>query len=353
VEYCNGGSDTQWGGLRARRGHGAPYNVKYWFVGNELYMFGRGLARGAEGCAAQSRLFSQAMKNADPSIRLVACTNFVPFISTPGWNEALLPAGRGMFDCCSVHDYVLGHVSLKSDDDMGPVARAPTQKILGVLQAARRSVDGETGKATPLGIVFDEWNINWGLTGSVCMGLYVAGFLNLLCREAGRLGIEMANFFQPITEGAIKVTPLAASLDSAGLVFDLFKAHRGNRLLELPGLPAAGDLDACASVTPGLTEVWVTLVNRSVDAEHVVELDFKNAGRPVEPSAKLLVARDVTREQSIFDERTETLAVAGGRRVSVRLPRFSIVRVHAGVACHNPSASPAAAGAAGLPVAGL
>merc|ERR1711933_638093 len=37
VEYCNGDAETtHWGRVRAARGHPKPYNVKYWYLGNEI-----------------------------------------------------------------------------------------------------------------------------------------------------------------------------------------------------------------------------------------------------------------------------------------------------------------------------
>ena len=36
VEYCNGNTSTIWGALRAARGHPEPYNVKIWYLGNEI-----------------------------------------------------------------------------------------------------------------------------------------------------------------------------------------------------------------------------------------------------------------------------------------------------------------------------
>ena len=35
IEFCNGSTDTQWGALRARMGHPAPFNLKYLGIGNE------------------------------------------------------------------------------------------------------------------------------------------------------------------------------------------------------------------------------------------------------------------------------------------------------------------------------
>ena len=35
IEFCNGGTDTEWGALRAKFGHPAPFNLKYLGIGNE------------------------------------------------------------------------------------------------------------------------------------------------------------------------------------------------------------------------------------------------------------------------------------------------------------------------------
>ncbi|MCU0521611.1 MAG: alpha-N-arabinofuranosidase, partial [Anaerolineae bacterium] len=37
VEYCNGGSETPMGQLRAQNGHPEPYDVRIWEIGNEIY----------------------------------------------------------------------------------------------------------------------------------------------------------------------------------------------------------------------------------------------------------------------------------------------------------------------------
>ena len=35
IEYANGPVDSVWGGLRAKNGHPAPFNLKYIEIGNE------------------------------------------------------------------------------------------------------------------------------------------------------------------------------------------------------------------------------------------------------------------------------------------------------------------------------
>jgi hypothetical protein len=102
--------------------------------------------------------------------------------------------------------------------------------------------------------------------------------LNLLCREAPELGVGLAFYFQPVTEGAIRVSPNATEPDEAGKVFAAFGAHQGNRLIRTP-LPEAGEaIDLCASLSPDGQSMVITIVNRdSVDRVAELEpVDFKH-----------------------------------------------------------------------------
>ena len=63
VEYANGSTETRWGALRAKNGHPAPYHVKYWQIGNEVDVSDYGNS---------VRAFAEAMKKADPSIKLMS-----------------------------------------------------------------------------------------------------------------------------------------------------------------------------------------------------------------------------------------------------------------------------------------
>jgi hypothetical protein len=54
-----------------------------------------------------------------------------------------------------------------------------------------------------------------------------------MIREAERVDLVAASYFQPITEGAINVGPLTSSLEADGEVIALFAGHQGNRLIEI------------------------------------------------------------------------------------------------------------------------
>lgn len=62
IEFANGGTDTKWGGLRAKMGHPAPFNLKYIGIGNEQW-----------GPLYPERLepFLKAIRKAHPEIKVV------------------------------------------------------------------------------------------------------------------------------------------------------------------------------------------------------------------------------------------------------------------------------------------
>jgi alpha-N-arabinofuranosidase len=63
VEYFNGAASTTWGAKRASNGHAEPYKVKYWQIGNEV---------GGEGYDDSLKAVAEAMKAADPSIKILS-----------------------------------------------------------------------------------------------------------------------------------------------------------------------------------------------------------------------------------------------------------------------------------------
>lgn len=133
VEYCNGDVNTPMGRQRAANGHPAPYHVKFWGIGNEMwgitYQYG---AMKPSQYAYKHNQFATAMKQVDPNIRLIASgampdtmtgskealslgTNLVPPYLSPGdWSGLLFSNCFNHFDLMSDHYYNYGatHFSL-------------------------------------------------------------------------------------------------------------------------------------------------------------------------------------------------------------------------------------------------
>jgi len=97
IEYFNGNADTQWGQMRAKNGHPAPYHVKYWQIGNEI---------GAPDYDASLQAFGKAMRRADPSIKILS--------SFPTPNT--LRMAEGELDYLSPHHYTVGDLNGTEED---------------------------------------------------------------------------------------------------------------------------------------------------------------------------------------------------------------------------------------------
>lgn len=317
VEYCNGDASTQWGKVRCDRGYIEPFHVGWWFVGNELAYFGRGKASGAAGCAAQSRLFGEAMKQADPDIHLVPSTYFVNGKASAEWNSPLLESMGPLTHSVSTHQYILDQLPLKTEADFSALIKAPAQNSLVMLRMARDFTDRKLPAGQHAGITFDEWNTIWGNQGTVPMGLYVASMLNMLCREAGPLGLEMACFFMPVNEGAIKVFPFSAKLDAAGQVFELYKVHQGNRLLQLQN---KDEVDLCASQTPDASQINITMVN-GITGKQTIEFYFAGASgfEPSKAIVRHLIPKTINIAETVFNDEEKKVQRNRGGNYAVHL----------------------------------
>lgn len=63
IEYANGGTDTEWGAVRAQNGHPEPFNLKYLAVGNENWM---------ENYWERFDVIYNAIKEAHPEITVIS-----------------------------------------------------------------------------------------------------------------------------------------------------------------------------------------------------------------------------------------------------------------------------------------
>ncbi|GGD78536.1 alpha-L-arabinofuranosidase C-terminal domain-containing protein [Paenibacillus nasutitermitis] len=100
LEYCNGDADTVYGAMRVRNGHPAPYGVKYWEIGNEIYGEWQHGHCTAEEFGHRYNRFAAAMKQVDPDIVLLACGD-----CNPEWNRTLLGIAAEHMDMLTLHIY--------------------------------------------------------------------------------------------------------------------------------------------------------------------------------------------------------------------------------------------------------
>jgi alpha-N-arabinofuranosidase len=127
VEYMNGSVNTYMGAKRAKNGHPAPYHVKFWNIGNEpwgAWQLGR---TDTKYFMMKHNEFAKAMRQADPSITLIASGlmlqndnvppesrakyigNLGPLYGTDSdWDGSFLKSCMGNFDIIAEHWYAGG-----------------------------------------------------------------------------------------------------------------------------------------------------------------------------------------------------------------------------------------------------
>ena len=96
VEYFNGAANTKWGRVRAENGHPEPYHIRYWQIGNEI---------GGATYDDSVKAFAEAMKSADPSIKILS--------SFPSADT--LKLGGGYLDYLCPHHYEVGDLVTEED----------------------------------------------------------------------------------------------------------------------------------------------------------------------------------------------------------------------------------------------
>ena len=179
VEYCNAGPDTRWGALRAKNGHREPYGVKYWQIGNEVDV---------PDYNNTVRSFADAMRSADPSVKLIS--------SFP--TASLLAAAGTAFDLLAPHHYEI--------DDL--VHEDRSFKTLREWIASADDGKDRRVAVTEWNTTAGDWGLRRGMLQTLANGLSVARYLNLLQRYADLVEIgNRSNFADSFGSGFLVTGP--------------------------------------------------------------------------------------------------------------------------------------------------
>jgi alpha-N-arabinofuranosidase len=309
VEYTNYAGDTQLARLRATNGHPAPYGVRYWGLGNEVYGAWQMGHRPAAQYAADAREHAAFMRRVDPSIRLVGVGRG-PTSAGEAWTRAVLEQAGPLLDYVSIHLYGASrhlYTAPHGDDDYEAVVAQPlffeeelrAYADLVALEARR------AGVSRPLALALDEWNIrhlepaDWpvpqpGEGGGIAPrdvpatdpaavrrvrvnrwsprtaadALFYAGVFHALQRLSGHaVPVGMANTVNLINANAlIAVRPRGVVKSATYYVWDLYQNRTGPIALSVtvegpsilqaircsPHLDAEGQFHTCPGIVPYL-----------------------------------------------------------------------------------------------------
>ena len=298
VEYCNRGTDTIGGSWRAKNGHGKPYDIKYWCVGNEMFgPWQLGFMQLSHYVQKHNRV-AQAMWAVDPSIKLIGVGSLGEFNrrndpeQKVGWTEGMLADCANLMNYISEHFYrgrtpwapedpnIVGHAALlKQSIVQKAEGHRKLQKRLGLLDTR------------PVPIAMDEWNY-WhqpyvygelGCQYDLADALGVAAGLHEYYRNSDI--IQMAHYAQTVNViGCIKTTKTAAFFDATALPLMLYRHEYGSIPIEVTGDHAASSLDVAAAWTTDRKAVTIGVVNPNTEAKALelkldgIKLDAKGTG---------------------------------------------------------------------------
>jgi len=257
VEYVNGAADTPLGRLRAANGHPAPYNVKWWGIGNEMYGSWQFGYMALKQYVIKHNMFAKAMRAVDPTITLLA-TGATPdemtvnrlslgltgkvvsdYGSDADWTGALLANCLDNIDVMSEHFYSYDHERFDlSQNKRVPVeeplvdaAYRPANRVRGKVEAYEeysRRIPGL--KTKPLPIAIDEWALT-RLPANLKQTLANALVFHEMFRHTDL--IRMAG--HTMGTSSIEFNATDAALNTTGLLFQLYRDHFGTVPVEVDG----------------------------------------------------------------------------------------------------------------------
>ena len=370
VEYCNVNRGTRWSDLRRSHGYEQPHNVRYWCLGNEMdgpwqmgQMTGRDYGRKAVDTARQIRVI-------DRNVCLIACgssgTNMPQYLV---WDREVLEECYDQVDGLSLHAYYGNTQTLTGNSSARYLAMnldmdrqiAEAAAVCDYVQAMRRS-------SKRLWLSFDEWNVWYrARNGAAVNGnrafapklleevynledaLLVGGFVNTLLRNSDRVRVaclaQLVNVIAPLMTndtGVLRQSifyPYSWALKYArGRVLDL-RVESDTYPIRATGLQAdfarnadVPFVDIVATLNPENGEACVFMLNRDLDAEREVVLDWRETTPTRVLTCETLTGNDL-KAFNTFEQPQRVVpraldAPKPGSRMTFKLPARSYTVMH-------------------------
>lgn len=257
VEYVNGSPESPMGKLRAANGYPAPYNVKWWGIGNEMYgpwQFGHMVLK---QYVIKHNMFANAMRSVDPSITLLG-TGATPdemtvngislgltgkvaaeFGTEADWTGGLIANCLDNIDVMSEHYYSYDHQRFDLTQNKRVAVEEPlVDTLYRPANRVREKVEAyeEYSRHFPnlqakrLQIAIDEWAFT-RLPANLKQTLANALVFHEMFRHTDL--IRMAG--HTMGTSSIEFNATDAALNTTGLLFQLYREHFGTVPVEVDG----------------------------------------------------------------------------------------------------------------------
>ncbi len=332
VSYANDPDNAE----RRANGASAPYNIKIWQLGNETSYGNGGFTK--DQSIEHTIEFAKAMKQRDPSIRLIGWGDRGK-PTEPLWAADLLDRAGDYLDYVAIHmmqqrprqpDSVLNSLRYQQEPEQAwnellELSRAIEVRIqeLEEVMSARKSSAGIA--VTEGHLSLRPHNIN-PILQEWLTGVFHARSMNIYQRHGARVKIATACDFcgtRWTTNGVMLQVPRGVTyLMPAGSVMKLFKAHNGTHGVAVKACPS--DLDIAASRAADRMFLHVANVKYGGSATAT----FAVAGNVITGGRVFLIAAEVLR-QSVNEDQPKVFepvekALPSGSPLSWSFPPGSV-----------------------------
>lgn len=330
VEYCNGPATSKYGSMRAANGHPAPYGVKLWEIGNEIW---GDWVRGHSDAATYARnynRYAQAMRAIDPSIKLIAVGD-----NDMSWNQIVLRAAGPNIDYLAIHHY---YGRRESRGDTSNLMAQPL--FFERFYANFQQLLGQLGLGGRIKLAINEWGLDLDSEQQYSMesALYGARLMNVFERSGDIVAMSaVSDLVNGWPGGIIQAGRRSVFVSPVYLVNQLYAQHRGEVVLanrvDGPTFNTAREgtnvpyLDAVASRTADGKTIFIKAVNTSLTTALTTTITIQ--GAVPEPRSEMEtvsapsinVANNFSQPNAVSINRR---TVASGRTFVVSLPKHSV-----------------------------
>lgn len=157
IEYANGPLGSTWADMRAANGRAEPFDIKTWFLGNEMdgpWQIGH---RDAHAYGALAARTAKALRQFNPKVELVACGSSHYHMPTFGeWERAVLEHTYDDVDYISCHAY---YEEKNGDLDSFLASGIAMSRQISSVVATADHIKGVNKSPKTMLISFDEWNV--------------------------------------------------------------------------------------------------------------------------------------------------------------------------------------------------
>jgi alpha-N-arabinofuranosidase len=330
VEYCNGPATSKYGAMRATNGHPAPFGVKFWEIGNEIWgNWVRGHSD-AETYARNYNRYAEAMRAVDPSIKLIAVGD-----NDMNWNRTVLRTAGRNIDYLAIHHYY-GRREMRGD----PLNLMARPLFFESFYAQVQQLLSEFGLAGRVKLAINEWGLDLPSERQYSMesALYGARLMNVFERS-GEI-VEMSAVSDLVNGwpgGIIQAGRHSVFVSPLYLVNQLYAEHRGDQRLATrinsPTFNTSHEgtnipyLDAVATRTAAGKTIFIKAVNTSRTSALLTTINIEGATAAQRAEIKTLtapsldIANNFSRPDAVSIQK-RTLPT--GRNFVVTLPKHSV-----------------------------